>query len=546
MILPTLNYKLLTNLVKHCFITFLFLLSSRSSSLYCQLNGSFKFDTVSIPNWPAIHSFSFAYADPYILMIGGRKDGIHPKESGFEIQNSNQTIYLWNTISDSIIRYELDSLSLELIDYLSSANTSFTQDSQFLYIIGGYSQSIFGNFKTYPILIQITLNDCIQKILQNKDISPSIKVIHNDTFAVAGGQLRKLDTIFYLVGGHRFDGKYSSSSSKTNQRYTDALRIFTITPKNDTLSFNIISEIHDDFNFHRRDFNLNPIIAKNGEVKLMAYSGVFQYNLNIPFLNTALIHGSQFEEILDFDHKFAAYTCARAGIFDRDKNEMHQIFFGGMAEYYRDSINQISRDAFVPFVKSISAVTRKADGRFEEYLFKEQLPGFFGANAEFIINPKLKTIYQDILDYSSFENDTTFIGTIFGGIYNPTEQRNPWQFDMAQKTVSNPYLLKVYFIKNNSTNTNSYKNTKHKYNIELQPNPAKDKFIIKFEQEKEINSITYWLQDAQGKIILNKSYQHFGNTQITISTAALSPQNYSVYLLINGETILKKQVLVIK
>lgn len=47
-----------------------------------------------------------------------------------------------------------------------------------------------------------------------------------------------------------------------------------------------------------------------------------------------------------------------------------------MAEYYRDSINQISRDAFVPFVKSISAVTRKADGRFEEYLFKEQLPGF--------------------------------------------------------------------------------------------------------------------------------------------------------------------------
>lgn len=80
-------------------------------------------------------------------MIGGRKDGIHPKESGFEIQNSNQTIYLWNTISDSIIRYELDSLSLELIDYLSSANTSFTQDSQFLYIIGGYSQSILAILK---------------------------------------------------------------------------------------------------------------------------------------------------------------------------------------------------------------------------------------------------------------------------------------------------------------------------------------------------------------------------------------------------------------
>ncbi|HEX5626156.1 MAG TPA: hypothetical protein VFX48_09075, partial [Saprospiraceae bacterium] len=61
-----------------------------------QLPGSFRFDTLKIPNWPAIHSFSYATYGNWVLMVGGRTDGIHGKENGFEFAQGNRNIYLWN------------------------------------------------------------------------------------------------------------------------------------------------------------------------------------------------------------------------------------------------------------------------------------------------------------------------------------------------------------------------------------------------------------------------------------------------------------------
>ena len=58
--------------------------------------------------------------------------------------------------------------------------------------------------------------------------------------------------------------------------------------------------------------------------------------------------------------------------YDSINNEFHQVFFGGMAEYYRDSLNQIVQDPLVPFVKSVSCLTRKHNGHFEESLLKEE------------------------------------------------------------------------------------------------------------------------------------------------------------------------------
>jgi len=71
----------------------------------------------------------------------------------------------------------------------------------------------------------------------------------------------------------------------------------------------------------------------------MVFSGVFQYNINRPFLNTAIIDRTNFEERFDFEHKLASYTCSRLGLYDSIKNEFHLLFFGGMADYFRDSSN---------------------------------------------------------------------------------------------------------------------------------------------------------------------------------------------------------------
>ncbi len=512
--------------------------------LHSQVAGRFLFDTIKLKNWPLIHSFAFGKYGEYVLMLGGRTDGIHEKESGFENTKSNSNIYLWNTLNDSIIQYKPDSLNAELTDYLNAANANFIQDSQSLYIMGGYGQSKSGIYKTYPLFLKINFKDCIERILLNKDISPTIKYIVSDQFAVAGAQLRIMDSLFYLVGGHKFDGKYSVDDHSITQKYTDALRIIKFFESGDTLQYALIKEITNDAVFHRRDYNVNPIIDRNGEIKLMVLSGVFQYNVARAFLNTALIQNQNYEEIFDFEHKYAAYNCARIGMFDHTKNEMHQLFFGGMAEYYRDSINAISRDGYVPFVKSVSSITRKNDGSFLEYLYPEELPGYFGTNSEFLLNPEIKIIYEDIIDLNSIQNDTTCIGTIFGGIYNPSEYRNPWQIDSAHLTKSNPYHLKVYFIKDKTTASKKIEDHEDTTEVVLIPNPANKQFRLIFSKELTINSLDLWIQDTQGRMIKTFRFKELSNNELTLSTKDLVPQNYSLYLSMNGNRPLKKQLII--
>jgi hypothetical protein len=511
-----------------------------------QIKGTFTFDTIIIKNWPNIHSFAYATYDNYVLMLGGRKDGLHAKESGFEYENSSPVIYLWNTSNDSIINYSADSLNALLTDFLSAANSNFTEDKESLYIMGGYGQSKNGEYKTHPLFVKIDLKACIERILLKQNIAPAFKYIVADHFAVAGAQMRIMDSLFYLVGGHNFFGKYSSEDHSLIQKYTDALRIFKITETADSLKYELVKEIINDFNFHRRDFNVNPIIDKDGKIKLMSFAGVFQYNINRPFLNTTLIHDQDFEEILDFEHKFASYSCARVGMFDATENEMHEIFFGGMAEYYLDSTNNIGKDEYVPFVKSVSCVTRKSDGSFVENLHTEQLPGYFGTNSELLINPELKLVYQDIVDLNSFKNDTTFIGIIFGGIYNPTKYRNPWKVDSAHLTISNPYLLKVHYIKVKTSTTKYIQNQKPEADVLLIPNPAKDKLQLIFPKEIVIKTLQITIRNIEGRVIKSFSVNAIINNELMLSTADLLPQNYTVEVLINGEHLVKKQLSVMR
>jgi hypothetical protein len=534
------------------FFKLTFLFSFLFSFIFCftkfegnsQIKGTFTFDTIIIKNWPNIHSFSYATYDNYVLMFGGRKDGLHAKESGFEYENSSPVIYLWNTSNDSIINYSADSLNAVLTDFLSAAISNFTQEAESLYIMGGYGQSKSGEYKTHPLFVKIDLKTCIERILLKQNIASSFKYIVADHFAVAGAQMRIMDSLFYLVGGHNFFGKYSSDDHSLIQKYTDALRIFKITETADSLKYELVKEIINDFNFHRRDFNVNPIIDEDGEIKLMSFAGVFQYNINRPFLNTTLIDEQDFEEILDFEHKFASYSCARVGLYDAAENEMYEVFFGGMAEYYLDSTNNIGKDEYVPFVKSVSCVTRKSDGSFVENLHTEQLPGFFGTNSELFINPELKLVYQDIVDLNSFQNDTTFIGTMFGGIYNPTQYRNPWQVDSAHLTISNPYLLKVHYIKDKTSTTKHIQNNSPVADVLLIPNPAKDKLQLIFSKDMEIKKLLITIRNMEGRVIKSFTVNTVANNELMLSTADLVPQNYTVYILINGKMEVRKNLII--
>lgn len=504
-----------------------------------QIPGHFKFDTFKIPNWPNIHSFAFARLGEKILMIGGRTDGIHPKESGFEYDRANTNIYVWNTKTMQIVSQTFNFADKEIHGFLSSANSTFTQDSDNLYMIGGYGQDASGAYQTYPYLAKIHIADCIRYVESSNDPAPAFAFIKDSFFAVAGAQMRIQDSLFYLVGGNYFEGKYSSNSSNVKQLYTDAFTIFKLSQTQGSLQHEVVFKKTDDYNFHRRDFNLSSIIDADGKEKLMVYSGVFQYNVNRPFLNTSIIDHTEVEEIFDFDQKFCAYNCAKLSFYDQTNNRSHQVFFGGMAEFYRDSIGQLTHDSYVPFVKSVSCVTRNENRIFSEWLLKEEMPGFLGCNSEVYVDPDLPFISNDIIDLNALASDTTVLGYIFGGIYNLGPDRNPWQNDSAHLTIANPYLIQIHFIKNKTPSNIAQQNQKEKIQLELHPNPAKHSTTLHLNSDLTVKQAYIWIQDLNGKIQQTKHFNTTENNNFTLNLGDLPSGAYFIYVLVNQFTLLK-------
>ncbi len=502
-----------------------------STSIYSQFNYSVSIDTFRIPNWPNIHSFTYGIVNESIYMFGGRLDGIHDKNSGFENKFSNDQIYRWNTKTQTITQYSLDSLLPSMIEPLSAANAAFTQVNNQLMIIGGYGQSKTGAYKTYPSLITIDLAKLDQAIASNQNIGTAFKQIIDDTFAVAGGQLEVLDQLYYLTGGHRFEGIYKDSSLVVNQRYTSACRIFNIDFSGDTLSIDFKKEIVDEFNFHRRDFNLSPFIMQDRNEKLMCFAGVFLVNENRPFMNLAAVNYNGYEDIPDFNQRFANYTCPHVGFYSDVKNEMHKVFFGGMAEYYRDTLDQVVRDPFVPFVKSISSISRRSDGTFQETLLKEKMPAYLGTNSEIFLNPQLPYFKNKIINLDSIQKDSTWLGYIFGGIYNPLHEANPFEKNKASLTLANPYIINLQLIKNNSTQVQEPNSSvqQNKFEWILSPNPATNKISI-ISPNINIETLSIWITNASGKLVHYEKLDHHS----TINIASLPAGMYQIYALLNG------------
>ncbi|MBK9014381.1 MAG: hypothetical protein IPM82_09985 [Saprospiraceae bacterium] len=173
---------------------------------------------------------------------------------------------------------------------------------------------------------------------------------------------------FYLVGGHRFEGHYSANAGSSNvQVYANAIRSLRCSTTVLAGRVDHKSEVKDELNLHRRDYNLVPQIFENGESGISAFSGVFQPGLALlPFLNAVEIRPSGHAPVNGFSQFMANYHCAKLPLFSASQNEMHTLFFGGMSQYYLNENDSLIKDNRVPFVKTVSRVSRLADGSYEE------------------------------------------------------------------------------------------------------------------------------------------------------------------------------------
>ncbi|MEY3741763.1 MAG: hypothetical protein RL371_665, partial [Bacteroidota bacterium] len=238
---------------------------------YAQTN-NFPFEVVlkadSIPGFNGLHSFAYGQRDGKVLLIGGRPEGIHARQpfNAFPASLNNQILQVLDLQTKQYWSRSLAELSVSLQEQLQSTNMNFYQDGNFLILAGGYAYSATANDHiTFPFLTRIDLDGVINAVINNQALSTFFEQIQDERFAVTGGNMGKIGSQYYLVGGHRFDGRYNPMNNPTFvQTYVDGLKKFELSAVGQLLAVQNYQFITDQVNLHRRDYNLVPHIYPNG------------------------------------------------------------------------------------------------------------------------------------------------------------------------------------------------------------------------------------------------------------------------------------------
>jgi hypothetical protein len=305
------------------------------------------------------------------------------------------------------------------------------------------------------------------------------------------------------VGGNKFDGNYNPMGNPSyTQVYTDAVRKFTILDTGTSLTITHLPGHTDAANLHRRDYNAVPQILPNGAEGITAFSGVFQPTVNLPFLNSVTIDSTSYAVNNAFQQYYNHYHCAVLPIYSASKNEMHNVFFGGIAQYF-DSAGILVQDNNVPFVKTIARVTRNAAGVMAEYKLPVEMPSLLGASSEFIPNTLVPQYKNEVFKLDEFTADSTLVGYIYGGISSTAA--NIFFTNTGTQSSASSQIFKVYVIKNNSVGIHQF-NPQSTGTLKLQvyPNPNNGEFVANFYLSKT-TEVKVSLYRIDGKKIEEKT-----------------------------------------
>lgn len=342
-----------------------------------------------------------------------------------------------------------------------------------LYVIGGYGYSTSNaDHITYDKLTAIDLDGVENAIINGTSIVPFFRQITYSPFAVTGGQMGVLNGTFYLAGGQKFTGRYNPMGGPSYvQDYIEEIQKFDIVDDGANLSVANYSTTSDLANLHRRDYNMSPQIFPNGDEGFTMFSGVFDPN-DLPYLNSVDVTASGHNTNNNFTQYLSQYHSAKLPIYDADSNVMHTLFFGGMSQYTLDASGNLVQDDNVPFVKTISKVSRFSDGSMTELKLDIEMPTLVGSGAEFI--PVSSSTWYDereILKVNNLPMTKTLVGYIYGGI--ESTGANIFFSNSGTQSSASSVIFKVYISKAPVSTQDIALNGQNIFNLSVFPNPAK-------------------------------------------------------------------------
>lgn len=467
-------------------------------------------EAFEIPELGGIQSYTFGQHGGQWLIVGGRLDGLHRRQpfAAFDLAGHNNLLWVVDPLQKQKWTAPLSALPNSIQEQLSATNAAFFQEGDMLYILGGYGYSpSLGDHTTFGAMTAIEVPALMDAIRNNTDITPYFRQILDPAFAVTGGRLAKIYDTYHLVGGQKFIGRYNPMGPNHGpgfiQEYTNQIRRFRLEDDGSELNVNHLPSITDAAQLHRRDYNAVVQIMPNGEEAYTAFSGVFQHTADLPFLNCVNIDSSGYEVNYDFLQYYNHYHCANIPIYSATANEMHTLFFGGIAQFYEENGTRIQDDN-VPFVKTIARVTRTADGEMYEQKLPLEMPAFLGAGSEFIPAPGLPTFPNGVIKMDDLANtDSLLLGYIFGGI-SSTAPNIFFTNDGTQSSASNT-LFKVYLLSETPTSTTTA-NTLAGVELSVYPNPTLGALTIEYSLAQPSENLSFSLYDLNGKLIKKASF----------------------------------------
>ncbi len=461
---------------------------------------------ITVNQAPGIHSYAFAQHNGEWLIIGGRLDGLHARQPfrSFAAAGNNTDIFVINPLSNQVWSASVNTLTAPIKEQLQSTNMNFHQDGDTLYIIGGYGFSATANdHVTHPRLTAIQVSGLMQAIKQQATIAPYIKQATHPAFAVTGAHLGKIGNHYYLVGGHRFEGRYNPMNGPSFvQAYTNQIRKFSFQNTANQLNFSYLDSITDPIHLHRRDYNLVPQIYPDGSFGYLISSGVFQVQADLPFLYPVEVTASGYRPVQQFNQYLSNYHSGKVAVYDAHHNEMHSLFFGGISQYYYAN-GQLVQDNQVPFVKTISRLTRKADSTYQEVVLPIEMPSLRGASSEFLINQQLPLLHGEVVNLNSITADSILLGHVYGGILSP--ERNPFFANNTDVTSPDNGVIAIYLVKRPDIKVGEI-DGQNPYSIQLAPNPVNGDSFVFETTLRNTDPVYFFVTNAQGKMVHDGRY----------------------------------------
>jgi hypothetical protein len=414
----------------------------------------------SISGFPGLHSFALGHFQGKSVFVGGRTDGIHARQpfNAFPSTGNNLRIYVVDFQSQQVWSSSLAGLDPSVVDQLQATNFNFIQRGNDLVIVGGYGFSVLAqNHITHPRLTVLPLDIIVPKIMANQSWSSDIFSIQDTNFAVTGGQMALFGDTLCIVGGHRFDGRYNPMGHATyTQNYTNAIRRFSAQRQGSLFQIQWFSPLISPEHLHRRDYNLVPVLTASGARKYVISSGVFQPQVDLPYLYPVEIAAQSIFPDTGFSQRLSNYHSAKVSLFDPIQQSMHYLFLGGISQYQYQN-GQVVADVTVPFVRTISRLTRTSQGQWSEFPLG-MMPGYLGAGAELVIDHQNPAFNSDEIFTLPSSNlpDSLFLGWMVGGISSSIP--NAFTSNSTGSTSANPLVYEVW-LKNNRVATTTMEET---------------------------------------------------------------------------------------